>query len=304
MSDWDNLQTILAIRRSGSIGGAARAMRINYSTVNRRLSAYEEALGSKLFERTANGQICTLSGMRICDAAERMEETLAAAERSVIGSDANMEGELRITLSASLFQTLMAPIFSAFTKRHPDIGLTLNFTRDLSNLGKREADIAFRFSNNPPESLVGVRITNCAQSIYASRQYINANPDPKSRHWIGRKDGTRLPAWVRNSSEPAAAIKHNVLDNLAKQHMAVHGMGMTILPCFLGDQNPSLIRMPSASVFPGRDLWILTHEDIRKTAKVRALLEFSREQLKAKSDLLEGLLPASGAICREIRNKR
>lgn len=289
MSDWDNLQTILAIRRSGSIGGAARAMRINYSTVNRRLATYESALGSKLFERSAKGQVCTIAGLRICDAAERMEETLAEAERSVIGSDANMEGELRVSLSTSLFQSLLGALFSAFAQRHPDIGLTLNFATDFSNLSNREADIAFRFSNNPPESLIGVRITNCAQSIYASPAYIAANPNPETRHWIGRKDGAGKPAWVRNSSEPTAEIKHNVFDNLAKQHMAVHSMGMAVLPCFLGDQNPDLMRIPPASTLPGRDLWILTHEDIRKTAKVRALLEFSREYLKSKSDILEGL---------------
>ena len=269
-------------------------MRLNYSTVNRRLAAYEATLGVKLFESSAEGQACTPAGLRICEAAERMEEELAEAERTVIGADANMEGELRVSMSASLFQMLMAPIFGAFSKRYPDIRITLNFTRDFSDLSKREADIAFRFSNNPPESLVGVRITNCAQSIYASPEYVDANSSPRSRHWIGKKDGARNPSWVRNSSEPFAEIKHNVLDNLAKQHMAVQGMGMTILPCFLGDQDTGLVRLPPAMVFPGRDLWILTHEDIRKTARVRSLLEFSRDRLNSMSDLLEGLTPADG----------
>lgn len=294
MSNWDNLQTVLAIRRCGSIGGAARSMRLNYSTVNRRLAAYEATLGIKLFESSAEGQTCTPAGLRICEAAERMEEELAEAERTVIGADANMAGELRISLSASFFQMLMAPILGAFSHHYPDIKITLNFTSDFSDLSKREADIAFRFSNNPPESLVGVRISNCAQSIYASPEYVDANPDPQTRHWIGKKDGSRSPSWVRNSSEPLAEIKHNVLDNVAKQHMAVQGMGMAMLPCFLADQDPRLVRLPPGKVLPGRDLWILTHEDIRKTARVRTLLEFSRDRLNSMSDLLEGLTPANG----------
>jgi len=290
MYNWDNLQTVLAIQRCGSIGGAARAMGLNYSTINRRLSAYEEILGIKLFERTAVGQVCTAAGLRICSAAERMEGELVEAERSVVGNDANLEGELRVTLSTSLFHMLMAPILGAFSQRYPDIRLTLNFTRDINDLAKREADIAFRFSNNPPESLVGVRITNCARSVYASSDYLDANLEPQARHWIGWKDRNRRPSWVQNSSEPLAEIKHNALDNMAKQQMAAHGMGMAILPCFIGDQDKRLIRMPSGDVFAGLDLWILTHEDLRKTARVRALLEYSRDQLKAKSALLEGQL--------------
>jgi len=291
MSNWDNLQIILAVQRCGSIGKAARSMNLNYSTVHRRLSAYEETLGVKLFERSATGQVCTPAGLRICDVAARMEEELSEAERSVVGSHTDMEGELRITMSASIFQTLMAPILGAFSEHHPGIRLSLTFTRDISDLFRREADVAFRFSNNPPESLVGVRITNCAQSIYACVNYIETHPEPQDRHWIGWKDRSRRPSWVQNSSEPLAEIKHSALDNLAKQHMAANGMGMTMLPCFIGDQDPRLTRVPPKTVFRGRDLWVLTHEDIRKTSRVRTLLEFSREQLKSKSELLEGRLP-------------
>lgn len=291
MSDWDNLQVILAIRRCGSIGGAARAMRLNYSTVNRRLSAYEDALGTKLFKRGAKGQTCTSAGVRICEAAERMETELADAERSVVGADANLEGELRVTMSSSLFHAVMGPVLGVFSEQYPEIRLTLSFTSNISDLAKREADIAFRFSNNPPESLVGTRIGNCAEAIYASPAYV-ANSTSENRLWIGWKDRSQHPGWVQNSAEPQARIHHNALDNMAKSLMAAEGMGMAMLPCFLGDQNPLLVRLRPRDTRKGRDLWILTHEDIRETARVRALMDFSREQLKSKAALLSGHEPA------------
>lgn len=294
MSDWDNLQFVLAVQRCGSIGAASRAMRLNYSTVHRRLGAYEEALGVKLFERSATGQVCTRAGLRICDAAERMEEELIDAERAVAGNDASLEGELRVTMPGSLFHALLAPVLGAFSERYNEIRLSLSLTSDISDLSKREADIAFRFSNNPPESLVGSRITNCAQCIYASPAYVVAHPAPDSRRWIGGNDRSRHPSWVKNSTEPSAGIRHNALDNMAKVQMAAHGMGMALLPCFLGDQDSRLVRVPAAHAIPGRDLWILTHEDMRKTARVRALLNHTRTSMKTMTSLLEGRLPTDG----------
>jgi len=290
MQDWDNMRIALAVRRNGSIAAAARALGVNYSTVNRRLASYEAALGAKLFERSATGQKCSPFGTRICDAAEQMEQTMLDAERAVVGKDALLQGELRVTMPANFFHTVLAPEIAAFASAFPDIRLSLTFTSDLSDLARREADVAFRFSNNPPETLVGVRIVHCAHAIYASPDYLAQHRDPQTRHWLGWKDRNRRPGWVLESSEPHATIKHHALNDLAQLQMAVHGMGMAVIACFLGDQEPRVVRVPPGKPQPGRDLWILTHEDLRNTARVRALVTFMLARLKQKAPLFEGKL--------------
>ncbi len=292
MVSWDNLRIVLAVRRNGSVAAAARALSVNYSTINRRLAAYEASLGVALFEKSPTGQVCTPYGVRICDVAERMEEELAAAERAVIGKDANLEGDIRITMPGSFFHTFLAPEIAAFAEAYPSIRLNLGFTSELRDLSKREADVAFRFSNNPPESLVGVRVVNSAKSIYASAQYLADHPDSCDRHWIGWKDRSRHPSWIQESSEREAQIKHHAFNDLAQLHMAAHGMGMTMLSCFIGDPDPRVIRVPPAKALRGRDLWILTHEDLRGTARVRALMTFMRDRLKKKASLFRGELAA------------
>lgn len=288
MHNWDNLRIVLAIRRSGSVAAAARVLGVNYSTINRRLNAYETSLGVSLFEKSPTGQVCTRFGVRICEVAERMEEELAAAERAVIGKDANLEGEIRITMPGNFFHTFLAPEIAAFAKEYPGIRLSFGFTSELTNLSKREADVAFRFSNNPPETLVGLKIANCAKSIYASAEYLADHPESCDRHWIGWKERSRTPEWLLKSSEPNAQIKHHAHNDLAQLHMAAHGMGIAMLSCFVGDPDMRVIRVPPGKTLQGRDLWVLTHEDLRNTARIRALMTFMRGRLKKKTALFRG----------------
>ncbi len=288
MVDWDNLRIVLAVRRAGSVAAAARALGVNYSTVNRRLAGYEAALGTKVFERTASGQLCTALGRQICDAAEQMEATLQAAERAVVGEDARVAGDLRVTMPGNLFHALLVADVAAFTRAHPDIRLNLSLTSELSDLARREADVALRFANNPPESLVGQRIANTAMGVYANPDYLAAHPDPATREWIGWRDASRRPPWVTRSSHPDAAIKHQVYNDWAQVRLAAQGWGLAMASCFLGDREPGVVRVPPGKATRGRDLWILTHQDLRQTGRVRAFMAFMRDVLRGYAPVLRG----------------
>ena len=290
--DWDNLRFFLAVARKGSIRAASVTLSVNHSTVARRITSFEKKLGVRLFERLPTGYVLTPTGEEMMKSAQHIEDEIVKLDRQVIGRDAELNGVLRVTMPTALATHLIMPDISDFTNLYPGIQLELAFSNEEFNLRKREADIAIRLTPNPPDYLVGRRILHPAKGVYASHDYLkhhNPNGLPDELDWIGWEEISSKTQWNKDSRFSSSPVAHQADDLVAQLEAVKAGMGIAMLPCFLADKIPSLERLELlAEVGSCGDLWILTHEDLRATARVRAFIDFMLEAFDRHRDLLEG----------------
>ena len=285
--DWDDLRTVLAVARTGSLTEAARATGVSYSTVSRRLSALEAALGTRLFERLATGYTPTPAGEELLEAAQRMEKEFEAVSRRVQGSDARLSGRVRVATTDALASRFL-PELAAFSRRHPDIEVDLVSTSEPAELAMRETEVALLVTDRPPPALVGRRLARLPAALYAARRYLAehaADAAPEAHVWVGWEDGmSHIPAarWLRERV-PNARVACRVSTGSALLEAVRAGVGVAHLLCFLADDDPELVRL--APPEPGLEtgLWLLTHEDLRATGRVRVFLDFMAEAIATAS---------------------
>lgn len=294
MKDWDDLRYFLAVARKGSIRAAAATLAVNHSTVSRRIDAFEDRANARLFERLPSGYVLTEAGEHILELVERIEADAVAVSRRLAGRDSELSGTLRVTLPNTIATRLIMPDLVSFSEEYPEIGLAIDVSLSMADLARREADVAIRVSNDPPGNLIGRRLVKYARWIYASEEYL-ARHDVASAserlEWIGWNDTVPSPQWVRESPYPDAVVRHRVPNTLAHLEAAKNSMGICMLPCFIGDTEPTLRRLPPGHAEPDREIWLLTHEDLRHTARVRRFMDFIANAILAKKDLLEGRCP-------------
>jgi len=289
--DWDNLRFFLAVARKGSIRAASDALLVNHSTVSRRINAFETKLGVRLFERLTTGYALTPAGEEMVESAQRIEDEVVKLDRQVIGRDAQLNGVLRVTMPGPLVTHLLIHDLANFSKAYPGIQLELAISDEEFNLKKREADVAIRLTSSPPDYLIGRQIAKPAKGIYASKRYLEQHePDrhAEQMQWLGWEDSVPYPQWVKESDFPSTPVFHQTDNVLVQLEAAKAGMGMAILPCFLGDPVSSLHRLAVTSSTTCGEIWILTHRDLRATARVRAFTHFMVEAFEHHRDLLEG----------------
>ena len=294
MNDWDDLRYFLAVAGNGSIRGAAAVLGVNHSTVSRRIDGFEKRIGTRLFVRMPTGYFLTQAGEEMRTSAQNVAAEIDSIDRRVVGRDARLSGLLRVAVHDTLAQKLLMPGFVAFNAAFPDIELELKISSSMANLTKREADVAIRITNDPAENLVGRRILKYATAGYASLDYLACHDlenDDSGVTWVGWNDTVARPQWVRDSAYPKFEARNRIFHPMTQLEAAKAGMGLCMLPCFLGDSEPALRRIPPAIAVPDRDIWILTHEDLRQTARVRQFSDFMAGEILAKKDLLEGRCP-------------
>jgi len=291
--NWDELRIFLAVARAGSLSGAARSLGVNHSTVFRRIGAFEERLGVRLFERVPSGYLLTPAGEEMQEAALRVEEEVAAIGRRVRGQDLRLSGSLRITTIDMLALWLLPRHLTRFRQDYPGIELEVSVSNAALNLTKREADIALRIGNTPPESLVGRRVGRLVFAVYAARDYRALHQESELRHhdWIGFD--SEHAALARRFAEflPEVQPAYRVNSVAAAVAAATVGIGLAPLPCAIADREQGLERICDLPASFTLDLWLLTHEDLRHTARIRAFMDFVAEVLSGEADLLEGRKP-------------
>lgn len=291
--NWDELRIFLAVARAGSLSGAARSLGVNHSTVFRRIGTFEERLGVRLFERVPSGYLLTPAGEEMQEAALRVEEEVAAIGRRVRGQDLRLSGSLRITTIDMLALWLLPRHLTRFRQDYPGIELEVSVSNAALNLTKREADIALRIGNTPPESLVGRRVGRLVFAVYAARDYRALHQESELRHhdWIGFD--SEHAALARRFAEflPEVQPAYRVNSVAAAVAAATVGIGLAPLPCAIADREQGLERICDLPASFTLDLWLLTHEDLRHTARIRAFMDFVAEALSGEADLLEGRMP-------------
>lgn len=303
MDDWNDLRLVLAIARNGNLTGAAKELAVNHSTAFRRLGALEETLGVRLFERLPGGIYApTQAGERMAATAERIETETAALDREIVGRDRSLTGRLRVTSSETLAYRLLTAQIARFRQVHPGIVVELVIDNRILSLSRREADIALRVSRPREGDLHGRKLSDVAWTAYGSKGLVEgvapvrSPADLAAFPVIGWEEGARginAADWLAEHVPPSAfAYRTNSIVNQLVAAKA--GIGAAVLPCYLGDAEPDLIRLvPEPIPELGRELWIVTHADLRRTGRVRAFLDVVGEGLAAERPLLTGLRPAS-----------
>ncbi|MBE9607275.1 LysR family transcriptional regulator [Acetobacteraceae bacterium H6797] len=288
---WDDFRLIKAVAETRNLPAAAGRLGINHSTVFRRLNQIEAMLGTALFERHRAGYALTSAGEEIAALAARVDADITEVTRRLAGQELLPSGELRVATSDSLLIHLFTPLFARFRQACPGVRLDIVIGNAAANLSRRDADIAIRASDTPPETLVGRRAANIAWALYG-RADGPAGPGPESE-WVSMGDNMAALKVVQHMQKtvPAERIAYRVNTVLGLAEAVEAGMGFGYLPCFLADTRPALRRLGPLEPAFGSELWLLTHPDLRQAPRVRALLDFIAQEIAALRPLIEGQVP-------------
>lgn len=296
MIDWDDVRYFLAVARAGSVRAAAHRLGVNHATVLRRVGQLEDRLGVQMFEKLPSGYRITSAGEEVLELADRMEATSNLLEGRVFGRDQSVRGLLRVTLAPPLSTHLLMPDLAEFARLHPDIEMDISSSGELANLTNREADVAIRVvydRKSLPLNLHGLMGPDLFGSVYISRDRLAAwragAPDPI--RWVVIS-AHGVPDWAGEGEVRAAEVPFRVTDAGSQLAAVRQGLGITTLPCFVGDADPLLVRVPGTDLHMYGTLWLLTQGEARKTKRVRLFTDFLFRRLVAHAPLLAGLSPA------------
>lgn len=289
---WDDLRYVLAVADGGSLASAAAALRVNRTTVLRRINAFERKHAVRLFERLQTGYVLTPAGDEMLAAARGFENTIAALERKLAGQDLRAEGLVRVTTTDTLMGSILPPVLAAFQQANPGIAVTVTSSNALANLSKRDADVAIRPVIDAPETLVGRRICPVAFAVYGAMK----EPPGASladHRWIAPDETlstTSVARWMRESI-PAGRIAFSADSLVLMREICAAGGGLAALPCYLGDTDSRLVRIQPPVTEMSTALWLLTHPDLVRTARVRLFMDFMSAGLARERSLIEGQRP-------------
>ena len=297
--DWNDLRTVLAVARAGSLAGAARTLELRHSTVFRRIEQAEARLGARLFERSRSGWTPNPQGEAVARAATEMESAALGAERAISGADTRLEGTIRIATSELLAGHLLLPLLRPFLAQHPGIEIECDVSNRNVDLTRREADLALRATPQPPDTLVGRHVASMRYAVYASKDVLGRRqgaPVLQQLPWVGfdeRIAHFQIAKWFRDAlPEVRPRLRLDSMSALMKA--AAAGLGAVLLPTFAAAQEPALVRVTAEIVGPEMGLWLLSHPELRGNARVRAL---AAHLAQAVPQELERLM-RSGATCK------
>jgi DNA-binding transcriptional LysR family regulator len=289
---WDDFRYFLALARAGSLSAAARRMRVDQSTVGRRLAALEAEAGARLFDHTPDGYVLTAAGESVLGDVERLEDGFLAVERRLAGGDARIEGVVRVSISETFANHFVVAHLDELRARHPGLTVELATSNAPVDLARREADLAVRLGPAPKQPNLVVRPLGAAGfALYGSRAYLASHGRPRLRgglrgHRVVRYGGELAPVPMARFLEEHAREAEVVLlaNSVATVHEAVvAGLGLGVLPCVLAGDGLERI----GPLLGANPIWSVVHEDLVRAARVRAVLQFLSEVIGRERRRLE-----------------
>lgn len=276
---WDDLRQFLAMGQARTLRAAAGALGVSHSTLMRRLETLERQIGVALYRRHSRGFTLTDEGRDLLAALGRAEEAIYDGVRGVAGKDARLAGPIRVSLPDFLaFYCLLEPL-RGFQDAHPSIELEIDISYATADLARQEADVAVRMTfldENPPDGLVGRKVLASAATGYATPSYLAGHDlsDPEGGAvWLGWRAGSG-DAWRADTPYPHLPVRASYNHAELQHHAAVAEHGLAYIPTLIGETDPRLVRVPGMTPKPARDIWVLTHADLRDTARMRTLRDF------------------------------
>lgn len=296
LDDW---LLVARVAEQASLVSAAQHLGISHATAFRRLGALEQRLGVRLFERRAGRYAATAAGEALAEAGREMQARADAALLRVQGQDLRPQGLVRVASTEGVIGGLLLPLLPALRKALPDLNVLCSARNEFHNLSQREADLALRPATSPPGHLIGHRIGPLRHAVYAQREkarrFRRASLDQQP--WITLDDsaaGSQALMWVANVL-PLEKVALRFSGLLMVRAACAQGLGLAVLPCFLGDPDPGLVRLGEPVPECDSELWLLSHPELRETVRVKALRQWLLKALHVQADLLAGtrLLPAT-----------
>lgn len=280
---WDDVRIFLAVARSGQILGAAKSLGLNHATVARRLTALEEALGSKLLVRRTNGSELSGEGERFLVHAERMESAMLAAHESV-GGDSRVDGTVRVGAPDGFGVAFLAPRLGELIERHPGLRVELVPVPRAFSLSRREADIAVTLERPREGRLVARKLTDYRLGLYAAPDYLAQHGTPSSREaliehrLVGYVEDLLYTASLDYTGEFLKGWRSSLaVSSSTGQTEAVRaGAGIGILHAFMASGDARLVPVLPEHTLT-RSYWTVMHEDFRAVRRVALVAEFLSE---------------------------
>lgn len=290
--DWSALRDFLELSRSGSLSAAARRLGVDRNTVARRVGALEASLGLLLFERGPQGWTRTAAGDELAGLAGRVEEDVLAVARHADARDSTVVGSVRLTTAMHLAAWLLAPALPALRARHPGILLEIAADQRTFDLTRREADLALRMGRPRDVGLVARKLSPVAYGFYAAEAYLgDRRPavDLGADHFLGFDDSLASVPQERWLARLAPDRRVVFRSNSTAALLAVTrtGLGVAVLPCYLADREPGLVRLDGPAPVD-HELWLLVHGDLRRAPRVRAVIEWLDELVARARPALAG----------------
>jgi len=281
---WDDIPYVLAVCEAGSRSGAARRMRVNHSTVFRRIEGLERRLGVRLFERHRSGYVMTVAGERLYVKALKLRDGIDQIELELGGDDLRLEGPLTVTTTDSLLHVL-TPLLAQFQADHPKVTLRVLADASALDLSRRDADIALRPTLAPPGHWIGRKLARVEVATYADARYWDQAriEAPETWQWITLDDDL--------DQSPMSKVTHHqklkdapmtVISTVMGVYAAARAaMGLAVLPTYLGDGCAGLKRVGEPDGDHAWELWLLAHPEMRRSARVHAFFEFASARVPA-----------------------
>lgn len=292
-TNWDDLRFALAVAAGGSLAAGGRRLGVNHTTVLRRIAALEKQLGVRLFERLPSGYVLTPQGEELAAAAKTVGEIVQRLELKLAGSELAVSGPVRVTTTDTLMASLLPSIFSDLKTAHPGIEVEVTISNLLLNLSRREADVAIRPADDPPSVLFGRRICSVGFAVFGRRAGDDSRLSLEAlarQRWVVPDDSLAATAAARwlAAELPGIEVASRADSFTALAKLAEAGLGVAPLPCYLGDGMSGLVQLTSTIEAMRTNLWLLTHEHLRHTARIRTLMEFVGAALVRRRSIIEG----------------
>ena len=295
MIDWNDYRYFLAVAETGSLSAAARKLDVAQPTVGRRIQALETSLQARLFDRLSHGYVLTTAGEEIQALVVDMEKQALAVERRVAGADKQPSGRVCISTTEGLGYWLAGKL-SALQENYPQLEIELAVGIGMIDLLRREADIALRVGKPGSDELIGRNVGKISVGLFAAKNYLAEHGSPQqlrdlSTHIIieSTREISNLAQaqWLRQHGNPKISFcSNNITIQLAA---AQAGLGIVALPVYyLNSGTLNLQRILPDEFNLKLDLWLLTHQDLRPSARIRAVMSFITDMIKQDKIALSG----------------
>ncbi|WP_213980933.1 LysR family transcriptional regulator [Sphingomonas sp. dw_22] len=291
---WNDLQDFVAIARAGQLSRAASGLGVDPTTMGRRLRRLERVLGQTLFEKTREGQVLTEAGERLLAHAEAMQRAADRIEERP-GNAHELTGLLRVSVSEGFGAWFVAEHLGDFVERHPALVVDLVASSGFLSPSKRETDIAILLARPRAGPVVSAKLSDYALRLYAARAYADRHGAPanttalREHRLIGYIPDLLYAPELRYLNEIDEALAPTVRSSsiLAQHRLIASGVGLGVLPCFIGDADPALVRvLPEMRI--QRSFWMVTHQDTRQLQRVRAFKDWLTALVQERRGRLTG----------------
>jgi len=271
--NWEDFRYFLTVAETGSFSAAARKLSVDHSTVARRVGQLEKDLCVRLIDRLPKAVMLTVEGKQIADQGQRALNEMLSVERLTAAMGDTVSGTVCISVPPAIANIMIAPHLGDLRQEHPGIELVLLGEASFSALDKRQADIALRLSRPTHQDLITRKIGNLPFGVYAAKGYSKPESEWEFINWDDTNSEIPQYAWLeKHLGQRSVSLRAN--DISIQAEAAATGIGVALLPCYVGDHHPMLSRLRETESFPPREVWMLVHSDIRKAPRVRAVMNF------------------------------